>query len=72
LELPESLRYSWKLCHYAKGPISEGAVIERSEMTESFFRSHFFYQSVTFRFMRFVVYYGQHGSPWLHWNRQDV
>ena len=33
LALPESLRYSWKLCHYAKGPISEGAVIERSEMT---------------------------------------
>ena len=26
MEVPESLRYSWKLCHYAKGPISEGAV----------------------------------------------
>ena len=39
----------------------------RAAMTERVFpRSHFFYQSVTFRFGRFVVYYGQHGSPWQH------
>jgi len=33
LARPETLHFSWKLCRYAKGPISEGAGIERSEMT---------------------------------------
>ena len=62
-------------------PLGEGGC-ERSEQTEGvhsgesltgknktervFPRSHFFYQSVTFRFVLFVVYYGQHGSPWQH------
>ena len=33
LALPETLRFSRKLYRHAKGPISEGAGIERSEMT---------------------------------------
>ena len=28
LAKPEALRLNWRLCHYAKGPISEGAVAE--------------------------------------------
>ena len=33
LARPQALRFSRKLYRYAKGPISEGAGIERSEMT---------------------------------------
>ena len=33
LARPEALHFSRKLCRHAKGPISEGAGIERSEMT---------------------------------------
>ena len=62
-----------KVCrHHQSRPLGEGGC-ERSEQTEGVRlrgciipSSHFFYQSVTFRFMQFVVYYGQHGSPWLH------
>lgn len=42
-------------------------LVHHAAMTERvFLNSHFFYQSVTFRFVLFVVYYGQHGSPWQH------
>ena len=33
LAKPDTLRFYSKLCRYAKGPIPEGAGIERSEMT---------------------------------------
>ena len=99
LAQPETLCFGWKACgstpsvtacavpapprgrlwhcrkvcrHHQSRPLGEGGC-ERSEQTEGVRlrgciipSSHFFYQSVTFRFMRFVVYYGQHGSPWKH------
>ena len=64
--LPESLWFCRILCRNRKSSPFRGSW-HRAAMTERVFpRSHFFYQSVTFRFVLFVVYYGQHGSPWQH------
>ena len=64
--LPESLWFCRILCRNRKSSPFRGSW-HRAAMTERVFpSSHFFYQSVTFRFVLFVVYYGQHGSPWQH------